>query len=147
MVFEGVVGNGFLGDIAVDDITYQPGVCTFTPPGAVPPSLRTTTPASTSPAVTTSTAIPTSRESSGCLHRDADFPLFSVIFGLIFSSISSFSFWTFCLFLCSFSVRRHAHVDFQLFSQKSSGIPVYSTPNPSKCSWALIKYLWNTVVI
>ena len=34
---------------------------------------------------------------------------------------------TFCLFLCSFSVRRHAHVDFQLFSQKSSGIPVYAT--------------------
>ena len=29
-----------------------------------------------------------------------------------------------CLFLCSFSVRQHAHVDFQLFSQKSSGIPV-----------------------
>ena len=39
------------------------------------------------------------------------------------SPISSFSFWTFCLFLCSFSVRRHSHVDFQLFSQKSSGIP------------------------
>ena len=68
--------------------------------------------------------------------RDADFPLFSVfsvIFGPIcsppihfpfslFSPISSFSFWTFCLFLCSFSVRRHAHVDFQLFSQRSSGI-------------------------
>ena len=42
-----------------------------------------------------------------------------------FSPISSFSFWTFCLFLCSFSVRRHAHVDFQLFSQKSIGIPGY----------------------
>ena len=42
----------------------------------------------------------------------------------LFSPISFFSFWTFCLFLCSFSVRRHAHVDFQLFSQKSSGIPV-----------------------
>ena len=61
--------------------------------------------------------------------RDVDFTLlsvFSVIFGQIhclFSPISSFSFRTFCLFLCSFSVRRHAHVDFQLFSQKSSGIP------------------------
>ena len=43
------------------------------------------------------------------------------------SPISSFSFWTFCLFLCSFSVRRHAHVDFQLFSQKSSGIPEVET--------------------
>ena len=43
---------------------------------------------------------------------------------LYFLPISSFSFWTFCLFLCSFSVRRHAHVDFQLFSQKSGGIPV-----------------------
>ena len=31
----------------------------------------------------------------------------SLIFGLIRSPISSFSFWTFCLFLCSFSVRRH----------------------------------------
>ena len=72
--------------------------------------------------------------------RDADFPLFSVFFRYfwpdlfsadpfpvfcysLFSRISSFSFRTFCLFLCSFSVRRHAHVDFQLFSQKSSGIP------------------------
>ena len=54
--------------------------------------------------------------------RDADFPLFSVIFGPICSPVSSFSFGTFCLFLCSFSVRRCAHVDFHLFSQKSSGI-------------------------
>ena len=44
----------------------------------------------------------------------------------LFSPISSFSFWTFCLFLCSFSVRRHhTHVDFRLFSQKSSGIPEF----------------------
>ena len=56
------------------------------------------------------------------------FPFFSVIFGLIRSPISSFSFWTFCLFLCPFSVRRHAHVDFQLFSQKSNGIRVYIIP-------------------
>ena len=62
---------------------------------------------------------------------------FSVIFGPIcslFSPISSFSVWTFCLFLCSFSVRRHAHVDFQLFSQKSSGIHALST-NPFICWW------------
>ena len=58
--------------------------------------------------------------------RDADFPFFplflawSVLYFLLFH----LSFWTFYLFLCSFSVRRHAHVDFQLFSQKSSGIPV-----------------------
>ena len=45
-----------------------------------------------------------------------------VIFGPMRSPISSFSFLTFCLFLCSFSVRWHVHVDFQLFSQKSSGI-------------------------
>ena len=57
--------------------------------------------------------------------RDADFPLFllflarSVLYFLLFHlSLSA------CLLLCSFSVRRHAHVDFQLFSQKSSGIPV-----------------------
>ena len=67
---------------------------------------------------------------------DADFLLFSVILGLIrsppicfpFSVILCFllfhlSLSELCLFLCSFSVRRHAHIDFQLFSQKSSGIP------------------------
>ena len=62
-----------------------------------------------------------------CLLQGCRFSVFSIIFGPIhslFSPISSFSFWTFCLFLCSFSVRRHTHVDFQLFSQKSSGIPV-----------------------
>ena len=42
------------------------------------------------------------------------FPFFSVIFG----PISSFSFWTSCLFLCSLSVRWHAQVDFQLFFMK-----------------------------
>ena len=62
--------------------------------------------------------------------------IFRYIFGpirkntcmLIFSMFSYFiilflNFLSFCLFLCSFSVRRHAHIDFQLFSQKSSGIP------------------------
>ena len=51
--------------------------------------------------------------------------LFPVFRYSLFSPISSFSFWTFCLFLCSFSVRRHAHIDFQLFLQKSSGIPAF----------------------
>lgn len=27
LVFEGVVGNGFSGDIAIDDITVAPGPC------------------------------------------------------------------------------------------------------------------------
>ena len=53
----------------------------------------------------------------------------------LFSPISSFSFWTFCLFLCSFSVRQHAHVDFQLFSQKSSGIPDYYLACRSRAQW------------
>ena len=51
------------------------------------------------------------------------FPLFlaqSVLYFLLFHlSVCEL----FCLFLCSFSVRWHTHVDFQLFSQKSSGIP------------------------
>ena len=67
------------------------------------------------------------------------FPFFSVIFGLIRSPISFFSFWTFCLFLCSLSVRRHAHVDFQLFSQKSSGIPATTLTTSSEVN--LVCYL------
>ena len=51
-----------------------------------------------------------------------NFPFFSVIFGPICSVFSPISPFSFCLFLCSFSVRRHAHVHFQLFSQKSNGI-------------------------
>ena len=54
--------------------------------------------------------------------RDADFPFFT-FFSVIFGPISAFSFLTFHLFLYSFSVRRHAHIDFQLCWQKSSGIP------------------------
>ncbi|KAL8608892.1 hypothetical protein ACOMHN_065230 [Nucella lapillus] len=53
VVFEGVIGSSYRGDIAVDDITYTTGVCAFTPPQALPPSLRTTSPAHTSPSVTT----------------------------------------------------------------------------------------------
>ena len=62
-------------------------------------------------------------------NRNADFPLFSVFplflaryvlcFLLFHLSLSELS-----IFLCSLSVRRHAHVDFQLFSQKSSDILV-----------------------
>ena len=55
------------------------------------------------------------------------FLFFSVIFGLIRSPVSSFSFLTFCLFLCSFSVRWHVHVEFQLFSQKSLTCGLIST--------------------
>ena len=51
------------------------------------------------------------------------FSVFSVIFGPICSLFSPVSSFSFCLFLCAFSVRRHTHIDFQLFSQKSSGIP------------------------
>ena len=68
--------------------------------------------------------------------RDADFLLFSIIFGPIHSLLIRFpyvnilyfllfhlSLSELCLFLCPFSVRWHAHVDFLLFLQKSSGIP------------------------
>ena len=77
---------------------------------------------------------------------DADFPLFSVfsvIFGplrSLFSPISSFSFWTFCLFSCSFSVRRHAHVDFQLFSQKSCCHTEIEVADQTYCSiWSQLR--------
>ena len=63
--------------------------------------------------------------------RDADFPLFLAFFRYfwpdpfsIFSYLI-FLFLNFLSLLCSFSVRRHKHVDFQLFSQKSNGIPVH----------------------
>ena len=49
------------------------------------------------------------------LHRSVSVILYFLLFHLSLSEL--------CLFLCSFSVRRHAHVDFQLFPQKSSGIP------------------------
>ena len=76
--------------------------------------------------------------------RDADFPLFMarfpffcflgffvlIFFLLIYLYVNILYFLLFHLslselsvFLRSFSVRRHALVDFQLFSQKSSGIP------------------------
>ena len=47
------------------------------------------------------------------------FPLFSIFSYFIFLFLSFLS-----LFVFIFLVRRHALVDFQLFSQKSSGIPV-----------------------
>ena len=58
------------------------------------------------------------------------FPLFSIIFGqihyvnILYFLLFHLSLSELCLFLCSVSVRRQAHVDFQLFLQKSSGIPV-----------------------
>ena len=64
-------------------------------------------------------------------NRDADFPLFSGVFFSVFLARSVLYFLLFhlslserSLFFCSFSVRWRAHVDFQLFSQKSSGVPV-----------------------
>ena len=61
-MFEGVVGSGYLGDIALDDITYRSGVCQFTPSNAVPPSLQTTTPTSTVSGPTTKPVTATSCE-------------------------------------------------------------------------------------
>ena len=67
--------------------------------------------------------------------RDADFPLFLARSILIFHlSLSEL-----CLFLCSFSVRRHAHVDFQLFLQKSSGIPGICSSCYLRILWSLLK--------
>ena len=61
MVFEGVVGRGYLGDVAIDDITYRSGACAITPPNAVPASLTTLTPPTTTP-TTTNTVTATSCE-------------------------------------------------------------------------------------
>ena len=52
------------------------------------------------------------------------FPFFPLVLARFVLRRSVFRFFPQLFFLCSFSVRRHAHVDFQLFSQKSSGIPV-----------------------
>ena len=53
------------------------------------------------------------------------FPVFCFLYFLLFRlSLSELSG---PLFLCSFSVRQHAHVDFQLFSQNSSGIPIFKS--------------------
>ena len=46
------------------------------------------------------------------------------VFRFLYFPLFHLSLSELCLFLYSFSVRPHAHVDFQLFSQKSSGIPV-----------------------
>ena len=63
LVFEGVVGSGYLGDIALDDITYKSGSCRFTPSNAVPPSLQTTTSASMVSSPTTNPVTATSCKS------------------------------------------------------------------------------------
>lgn len=52
IVFEGIRGNGYRGDIAIDDITYTVGACVTLPHNAVPTLPPTT------PAITTTPTVP-----------------------------------------------------------------------------------------
>ena len=47
MVFEGLRGNGFTGDIAIDDVSYTVGSCVIKPTTAVPRPPTTSRPATT----------------------------------------------------------------------------------------------------
>ena len=47
MVFEGIRGNGFTGDIAIDDVSYSIGSCVIRPSTAVPRPPTTSRPATT----------------------------------------------------------------------------------------------------
>ena len=50
-MFEGIRGNGYRGDIAIDDITYTVGSCVTLPRSAVPTAPPTTVRPTTSPTV------------------------------------------------------------------------------------------------
>ena len=43
-MFEAVRGTSYSGDIAIDDVTFTQGSCTFSPPGALPPGVSTQAP-------------------------------------------------------------------------------------------------------
>eukprot|EP00794_Sanderia_malayensis_P017044 gene17044-18759_t len=69
MVFEGITGNGYSGDIAIDDVTYTVSRCSVQPTTAVPK------PPTTAPPVTTRPPSPTSGyyvyiEASGAQNGD-----------------------------------------------------------------------------
>lgn len=61
--FEGIIGDGILGDIALDDISFKTGKCALAPKTAGLSVLTTKAP------VTTPT-IPTTTKASRRLHED-----------------------------------------------------------------------------
>ena len=58
VIFEGVVGSGYRGDIALDDLSFTTGQCALSPSKALPPGATTPTPTMTT--ATTSGVPPTS---------------------------------------------------------------------------------------
>jgi len=52
VVFEGIRGNSYTGDIALDDISFTvgPGSCTLQPYDALPPGMTTAAPTTSAPA-------------------------------------------------------------------------------------------------
>eukprot|EP00795_Rhopilema_esculentum_P012712 gene12712-3431_t len=55
VILEGVRGNGYTGDIAIDDFSFRDGACSVVPAAADPSSVITTVPPTTTPTVTPST--------------------------------------------------------------------------------------------
>ena len=55
MILEAVRGNGYTGDIAIDDFSFRDGACSVVPAAADPSSVITTVPPTTTPTVTPST--------------------------------------------------------------------------------------------
>ena len=51
VVFEGIRGNSYTGDIALDDISFTVGAdsCTLQPYDALPPGMTTATPTTSTP--------------------------------------------------------------------------------------------------
>ena len=59
VVFEGIRGNSFTGDIALDDITFTVGAgsCTLKPSDALPPGVTTAPPTASTPSSVSPTTI------------------------------------------------------------------------------------------
>ena len=58
-MFEGIRGNSYTGDIALDDITFTVGAgsCTLKPSDALPPGMTTVPPTASTPSSVSPTTI------------------------------------------------------------------------------------------
>ena len=75
MIFEGIRGNGYTGDIAIDDVSYTVGSCVVQPSTAVPRPPTTSPPASTRPPTPRPTGYNCDFQTSFCSWtRDASAP-------------------------------------------------------------------------
>ena len=54
IIIEGIRGNGYYGDIAVDDVSFRDGSCSSVPANADPSSVPTTVLPTTTPTPTPS---------------------------------------------------------------------------------------------